>query len=220
MTDNKTKNNKAKNNKAKNNKIENNKGFSLVELMVVVAIIGILASIAVPNFQRFQSRARQSEARTNLGGFYQAAKASYAEYSFYPGNLPATGWQPEGQLRYDYASSDHSNSCGTNGLPGSLTASNGCDDACTSTHGGNASASTPVAGTSCAFIPTFTTWTDLETGVDLIASPVLGAGVTLGAPISTNTAFITVACGSIGGSTTDCWSINESKTLSNDASGI
>ncbi len=38
--------------------LKNNKGFSLVELMVVVAIIGVLSAVAVPQFQKFQRKAK------------------------------------------------------------------------------------------------------------------------------------------------------------------
>lgn len=55
------------------------KGFSLIELMIVVTIIGILAAIAVPNYQRFQAKARQSEAKSNLAALYAAEKAFFSE---------------------------------------------------------------------------------------------------------------------------------------------
>ena len=75
-------------------------GFSLIELMIVVAIIGILATIAVPNFNRFQAKAKQSEVKGNLNGIYTAEKAFYAEWSTYFGQLKDIGFIPEGRLTY------------------------------------------------------------------------------------------------------------------------
>ncbi|WP_347358100.1 prepilin-type N-terminal cleavage/methylation domain-containing protein [Bdellovibrio sp.] len=75
-------------------------GFSLVELMVVVAIIGVLASIAVPNISKYLAKARQSEAKTNLASLYTSEKAFYAEYTAYHTQFGAVGYSPEGKLRY------------------------------------------------------------------------------------------------------------------------
>ncbi len=60
------------------------KGFTLIELMIVVAIIGVLAAIAIPNFVRYQLRSKTSEARTNIGGIrtaqtsFQSTEDQYA----------------------------------------------------------------------------------------------------------------------------------------------
>jgi len=66
---------------------QKNAGFSLVELMVVVAIIGILAAVAIPNFTKFQRRARAAEGRTLLSAIYDGEKASYASYEGYSDNF-------------------------------------------------------------------------------------------------------------------------------------
>jgi type IV pilus assembly protein PilA len=58
-------------------------GFTLIELMIVVAIIGILAAIAIPNFIRYQLRSKTTEAKTVLGGIKTSQESFRAEYDNY-----------------------------------------------------------------------------------------------------------------------------------------
>jgi len=69
-------------------RIRNRKGFTLVELMIVVAIIGILAAIAIPNFLNFRLKAKTSEAKSNLGAIRTSEVAYFAEWNWYLGNQP------------------------------------------------------------------------------------------------------------------------------------
>lgn len=77
-------------------RLNSQSGFSLVELMVVVAIIGILAAVAIPQFSKFQARTRQSEAKAHLSGIYTAQKGFQAEFSQYYGGLRVIGYSPDG----------------------------------------------------------------------------------------------------------------------------
>ena len=62
---------------------KNNKGFTLIELMIVVVIIGILAALAIPRFMRSTTKSKQSEAKQLLKQIYTMQHAYRQEFNSY-----------------------------------------------------------------------------------------------------------------------------------------
>ena len=67
----------------------NNRGFTLIELLIVMTIIGILASIAAPNYQRSVIKAREAVLMENLYQMRRAIDAYFADHAKYPESLDA-----------------------------------------------------------------------------------------------------------------------------------
>lgn len=72
----------------------NQKGFTLVELMIAVALVGAMAAIAVPNFKKYQAKAKTSEAKIQLAAIYVSETSFYQLYDMYATCLDYMGFDP------------------------------------------------------------------------------------------------------------------------------
>ena len=187
-------------------KILNNKGFSLIELMVVVAIIGVLAAIGIPQYSKFQAKARQSEAKGALAALFTAEQSFSAEFNQYAVMLNVIGFGVSGKgLRY---------------VTG-FVAATGCT-AYVSTSGA------PPEVTTAAV--TWSDGTSVNLGVTAGAFIFTGATRTLSGTTSAcdatagSQAFRAMSVGdpnaNIGTVAKDGWTIDQGKLLSNATPGI
>ncbi len=78
-------------------------GFTIIELMIVVAIIGVLSAIAIPNFQKYQAKSKTSEAKLHLAAVFTAQQSFFGDYNIFASCLAYMGYDPsneEGQRYY------------------------------------------------------------------------------------------------------------------------
>ena len=170
--------------------VKGQKGFTLIELMIVVAIIGILAAIAIPNFLAYQARSRQSEARTNLGAIFVSEVAFFGENNRYS-EFATIGFTLAGTgNRYTYRSPNNAGTGGSSGAQGA--------DIFFTLAGSQTSGGTNVADPG---------------GTQASGATLPGAGVA-GAFTATASGNID------GDATVDHWYVNDVKAITNDLNDV
>lgn len=68
--------------------------------MITIAVLGVIASIAIPTYQGYVRQATQTEAKSTLMGIFAAERNFYSQWGVYVGALPVAGYVPEGKYFY------------------------------------------------------------------------------------------------------------------------
>lgn len=180
---------------------KNETGFSLIELMIVVVIIGILSTVAVPQYQNFQKKARQGEAKANLSGIFTTMKTFQAEWNAYYGDFRALGYDQTGQLGYNVGfTASHAN--GPANHPDPVFAGKAAVQFNSKVRCGPAPAKNPE----CGIAPAGNFAVAAKTAISNVAG---------------KQTFVVGATGNIDSDAVlDTWSINQLKALSNPTSDI
>ncbi len=179
--------------------LKNSQGFTLVELMVVVAIIGILSAIAVPNFKKYQAKSKQSEAKIQLAAVYSTEVGAQTDYDTFATCLGDLGYDtpPKGYYIVGFSATEATSQ-------GIIVARSGNAASCTAgvfaiaPNDGNAATTDHLKANSAAAAV-------LPTAAEINSTP------------PTSTTFMAGASGNIapGSVIWDRWTINQSKTLIN-----
>ncbi len=195
----------------KNTGTLNNKGFSLVELMIVVAIIGLLAAVGVPQYQKFQARARQGEAKASLSALYAAEQSFYGEWNQYSPDLRAIGFGVTGTgLRYvtGFSAGTCTNYSSLSGAP-AIVATNIWSDSAGVCQNGAAQWGPPQTA---ACVVYFQKTLPAPTATNCVSTA--GSAAFIGAAIGNPNNTMT------GTAPPDGWTINNNKRIANTAAGI
>jgi prepilin-type N-terminal cleavage/methylation domain-containing protein len=185
----------------------NTEGFTLIEIIVTTGIVGVLSSIAVPSYQAYAARARQTEAKLLLGSVYSLEKTYQIEYDSYTTCLSQLGFEHNPQTKYYYTIGFAS---------GGMT----CGDGSLDCHLFGNPYSNPTPCTAGAFPAG-----GLFLGnVAIAGSPVSHARFNSNVTTTiTRSQFTVAAMGSIsslGATVADTWTIDEQRQFVNVKSGI
>ena len=170
-------------------------GFTLIELMVSVGIVGVLASVAVPNYNRYTAKARQTEAKVNLGGIYTTEQAYTTENGTYTTCLGGIGMSGTSTRYYTVGFQNQQY-----GTPVSMYVR------------GAGNAPQPCGSTPQGY---YQWWATQGASGNPCTTLTLGSTVD-----STGTSFIAEACGNISGALIDKWTIDNKKSLINPNPGL
>lgn len=185
-------------------KLNNRSGFTLVELLVVVAIIGILATAGIPQYRRMVQKSKKAEAKVLLGAVANAQAAFNSEFGAYGTNLSAMGMEGGGNANSMIYIGGFPGAGGVGQFTAALPAG---------------SFQTKILDTNPDYYNTFNQATSQVFGRTSRRLCINGA--------RSDSAYTAVACGSIAmgfdldnGATQDVWTIDENRTLKNTVDGI